>query len=236
MTSIAHKRIARDVAALAANERLLEAQGIYYHYDDADINRGIAMLVGAPDTPYDGGFYFFEIAFPVDYPFSPLRVRSLTQDGVTRFNPNMYICGKVCLSILGTWHDGPQWSATQTLESVLLALMSAVLNENPLTNEPAYRNAGASTEALVYRRMIAHANAHTAIAAQLRAPPPYAAPFIEKMRDLTTRRNSELQTSLAHAAVAYDGREETLRIFNMQVKYDYASAARAVATAVEAKN
>jgi len=228
MTSIAHKRIARDVAAVSANERLLEAQGIYYHYDDADITRGIAMLVGAKGTPYACGYYFFEIVFPADYPFSPLQVRSLTQDGVTRFNPNMYICGKVCLSVLGTWHDGPQWAATQTLESVLLALMSAVLNENPLTNEPAYRNSGNSEEAQIYRRMITHANAHTAIFAQLCAPPPYAAPFLEKMRTIAAHRSSELQTILA-AASEYDGREETLRIFNMRVKYDFAGALRAAA-------
>jgi ubiquitin-conjugating enzyme E2 Z len=228
MTSIAYKRIARDVAAVSANERLLEAQGIYYHYDDADITRGIAMLVGAEGTPYAYGYYFFEIVFPTDYPFSPLQVRSLTQDGVTRFNPNMYICGKVCLSILGTWHDGPQWSATQTLESVLLALMSAVLNENPLTNEPAYRNSGYCEEAQIYRRMITHANAHTAIVAQLHAPPSYATPFIETMRTIAAHRSSELQTILA-ALSEYDGREETLRIFNMLVKYDFAGAARAAA-------
>lgn len=31
-----------------------------------------------------------------------------TGGGRVRFNPNLYDCGKVCLSLLGTW-SGPSW-------------------------------------------------------------------------------------------------------------------------------
>lgn len=38
-----------------------------------------------------------------------------TGNGSVRFNPNLYNCGKVCLSLLGTW-SGPSWDpATSTI-------------------------------------------------------------------------------------------------------------------------
>jgi ubiquitin-protein ligase len=123
--NLAEKRILRDVnTVMTTHKDLLGSQGIYYLPNEQTMKRGIALLVGQSDTPYFGGFYFFDISFPDDYPFSPIKVRSLTQDGVTRFNPNMYREGKVCLSILNTWHDGPQWSGVQTLESILLLILS----------------------------------------------------------------------------------------------------------------
>ena len=92
------------------------------------------MIVGPQDTPYENGYYFFEFKYPTNYPFSPPIVTSCTQDGITRFNPNMYITGKVCVSILNTW-AGEQWSSCQTISSVLLVLCT-ILCKDPFTNEP----------------------------------------------------------------------------------------------------
>ena len=58
----------------------------------------------------------------------------LTNDGNTRFNPNFYRNGKVCLSLLNTW-EGEKWSACQSIRSILLTLQMT-MNENPLLNEP----------------------------------------------------------------------------------------------------
>jgi ubiquitin-protein ligase len=96
--------------------------------------KGYAMIVGPEDTPYFGGYYFFEFNFPTNYPFSPPKVKYMTNNGYTRFNPNLYKCGKVCVSILNTW-SGDKWSACQTINSVLLTLCS-LLNDSPLLNEP----------------------------------------------------------------------------------------------------
>ena len=43
-----------------------------------------------------------------------------TGNGVVRFNPNLYQCGKVCLSLLGTWEgaQGEQWNETSTILQV----------------------------------------------------------------------------------------------------------------------
>ena len=76
--------------------------GIYYIHDDDDILKGYAMIIGPEDTPYFGGYYFFNFTFPHDYPFSHPTVEFMTNNGRTRFNPNLYRSGKVCISILNS--------------------------------------------------------------------------------------------------------------------------------------
>jgi ubiquitin-conjugating enzyme E2 Z len=127
------KRLLRDVVDIMKNN--LSSQGIYYIHDEENILKGYAMIFGPKDTPYENGIYFFNFNFPIDYPYSPPKLTYLTNDGNrTRFNPNLYRNGKVCLSILNTWR-GEQWTSCQTIRSVLLTLVT-VLNENPLINEP----------------------------------------------------------------------------------------------------
>ena len=205
---------------------MLEAQGIYYVADETNIRRGTAMLVGRPDTPYHGGFYFFSVEFPSDYPWSPLKVLSLTQDGITRFNPNMYINGKVCLSILNTWHDGPQWTGIQTLESVLLIIMSDVLNKNPIQNEPAYSSTPFTDPlAQSYNRAVFHANISTAVCGMLNKPPAFAEPFIDTMK-AEFRKHADVLIRLAADASLYDGRVENIPIFGMKSTYNFAGVSR----------
>jgi ubiquitin-protein ligase len=224
--STANKRIMRDVSqVLGPSKDTLAATGIYYISDETNIFHGTAMLVGQKDTPYYGGYYFFDINFPADYPFSPIKVKSLTQDGKTRFNPNMYLEGKVCLSILNTWHDGPQWSSVQTLESVLLVMMADVLNAIPLNNEPAYYNAGLNDQAKIYNRMLFHANVKTAILTMLQTPPPFAIPFRDTMRAVFLTNCSGVLMAAETHEVEWDGRSEMLAVYGMTVRYDFARLA-----------
>ncbi|KAI9720720.1 MAG: hypothetical protein M1828_005600 [Chrysothrix sp. TS-e1954] len=77
-----------------------------------------------------------------DYPIKEPTVKSLTTNGgQTRFNPNIYAEGKVCLSILGTWRGeaGEGWSSAQSLESVLLSIQS-LMSSNPYENEPGFES------------------------------------------------------------------------------------------------
>jgi ubiquitin-protein ligase len=126
------KRLLKDVRQIIKHP--LTDNGIYYSHDESNMTKGYAMIVGPTDTPYFGGFYFFKFDYPNDYPFSPPKVTYMTNDGLTRFNPNLYKCGKVCVSILNTW-SGDKWSSCQTISSILLTLCS-LLNEAPLENEP----------------------------------------------------------------------------------------------------
>lgn len=64
------------------------------------------MITGPDETPYANGCFLFDIYLPSQYPQVAPRVQFLTTgDGKIRFNPNLYECGRVCLSLLGTW-DG----------------------------------------------------------------------------------------------------------------------------------
>jgi len=127
------KRLAKDVKDIIKTP--LTDNGIYYVHDENDILKGYALIIGPPDTPYSGGYYFFKFQYPHDYPFRPPTVTYHTNDGTTRFNPNLYRSGKVCISILNTW-KGPQWTSCQSITSVLLCICGSVLNDNPLLNEP----------------------------------------------------------------------------------------------------
>ena len=114
----------------------LTQQGIWYSQDEVNFAKGTAMIRGPAETPYADALLFFSIEFPADYPFSPPKVLFLTSDGTTRLHPNLYVNGKVCLSILGTY-SGPQWSGALSFNSVLLSILG-LLDNNPLAHEPAW--------------------------------------------------------------------------------------------------
>ncbi|KAK3396487.1 UBC-like protein [Sordaria brevicollis] len=110
---------------------------------DADVRNVMAMIIGPHDTPYEFGFFEFAFKINQEYPRkSPQVTATTTNEGRTRFNPNIYANGKVCLSILGTWRGSSkeQWSAAQGLESILLSIQS-LMSMNPYENEPGFEDA-----------------------------------------------------------------------------------------------
>ena len=113
-------------------------EGIYLYVNKENIFNNFALIIGPTNTPYFGGYYFFEIKFPRDYPKNPPHIKLMTLHKDVRFNPNLYECGKVCLSILGTW-AGPGWKKVMNIRSVLLSVRS-LLNEFPIVNEPGFEN------------------------------------------------------------------------------------------------
>ena len=126
------KRLLKDVVDIIKNP--LEDNGIYYKHDEDNMLCGYALIIGPEKTLYNYGNYLFKFEFPKDYPFSPPKLTYLTNNGYTRFHPNLYISGKVCLSILNTWR-GEQWTSCQTIRSILLTLVTLFHNK-PLLNEP----------------------------------------------------------------------------------------------------
>ena len=151
------RRLLKDVKQIMKHP--LTDNGIYYIHDDTDITKGYAMIIGQKDTIYYGGYYLFSFDFPFDYPFSPPKVTYMTNDEKTRFNPNLYICGKVCVSILNTW-SGEKWSSCQTINSVLLTLCT-LLNNEPLLNEPGQNSN--SKDFISYHKSIQYTNIDYAI-------------------------------------------------------------------------
>lgn len=151
------QRLLKDVRQIIKNP--LDDNGIYYIHSSENMLNGYAMIIGPEGTPYFGGYYFFKFEYPLDYPYSPPKVTYYTNDGSTRFNPNLYKCGKVCVSILNTW-AGEKWSSCQTISTTLLVLCS-LLNEEPFLNEPGQKKS--SKDFLAYNKSIEFQNINYAI-------------------------------------------------------------------------
>ena len=97
------------------------------------------MIAGPENTPYSGGLFEFNCFLPMQYPnVPPLINLCTTGGGRVRFNPNLYNCGKVCLSLLGTWSGSAEeeWQPRKsTLLQVLVSIQSMILVEAPYFNE-----------------------------------------------------------------------------------------------------
>lgn len=112
----------------------------------------IRMLVTGPkDTPYDSGCMIFDFYTSETYPANCPSVKFMNH-GNKRFNPNLYDCGKVCLSILGQSYAGPstmaseRWNETSSLLQIMVSIQSQILIEDPYFNEPGHeRNMGTSS-------------------------------------------------------------------------------------------
>ena len=126
------ERLLKDIKDIFTSS--LERDGIYYKHSDTNILKAYVMIVGQPDTLYFGGYYFFQVNFPADYPHSPHVFEYLTNDGITRFHPNFYKSKRVCLSMLNTWR-GEQWTSCLTIKSVLLTILS-IMDNRPMLHEP----------------------------------------------------------------------------------------------------
>ncbi|KAK4192705.1 hypothetical protein QBC35DRAFT_483100 [Podospora australis] len=132
-------RITKELSELQKNSDLSLAVACR----DIDVRNVRALIIGPHETPYEFGFFEFAFKFNKEYPRkSPQVTATTTNGGRTRFNPNIYANGRVCLSILGTWRGerGEEWSAAQGLESILLSIQS-LMSTNPYENEPGFEDA-----------------------------------------------------------------------------------------------
>eukprot|EP01112_Ceratiomyxa_fruticulosa_P017746 TRINITY_DN5591_c0_g1_i1.p1 TRINITY_DN5591_c0_g1~~TRINITY_DN5591_c0_g1_i1.p1 ORF type:complete len:500 (-),score=106.54 TRINITY_DN5591_c0_g1_i1:37-1458(-) len=159
------KRIRSDLEAMIKHPNPF----IHVAPHEEDITHIEALIIGPEGTPYQHGLFHFDMKFPHDYPWNPPKVLLMTTDsGRTRFNPNLYADGKVCLSILGTW-QGPGWKAVQTIESVLVSVQS-LMNSHPYHNERGYENERRSGDSKNYNECIIHETLRVAVCGMMEAP------------------------------------------------------------------
>jgi len=100
------------------------------------------LITGPAGTPYDCGCFIFDTYLKSGFPNGPPNVWFLNTGG-KRFNPNLYNCGKCCLSILGTWSGdkGEMWNPNiSSLVQVYESIQSQILVEQPFFNEPGYES------------------------------------------------------------------------------------------------
>lgn len=131
-TPINVKRMSKE------RERLEKPNPDYFvHFKNDDVTSLDAYLLGAPDSLYSHKVLKFHIDIPSNYPFMPPKVKFI-QHGSGRIHPNLYVDGKVCLSILGTW-PGEPWSQAMGVETILVTIRS-LLDNKPFTHEPSGRD------------------------------------------------------------------------------------------------
>jgi len=214
LSALAQKRIPRERQRLEQETKELQDCGIFTLWTD-ELHKVVALIVGPEGTPYEHGFYFFDIQFPDDYPIQPPRVVFKTGDGRVRLNPNLYVDGKVCLSLLGTW-SGPSWTTSCNLRTVLVSIQS-LLNEHPIRNEPGCENESGEKDQL-YTEIIRYENIAVGVLKMLKQTPPKFRGFRGQMRQIFLEHvGAHLQT-----LQAYEDKEGTVTrspIWNFKVHY-----------------
>jgi ubiquitin-protein ligase len=135
-------RIMSEIQGFKKNLPVDWDTSILFRYSKKNIQSCSFYIIGPKDTPYHNGIFEFNLFFPYNYPNEAPKVLLLTTGGGTvRFNPNLYNCGKVCLSLLGTWsgQDGEKWNPKiSTALQVLISIQSLIFIEEPYFNEPGY--------------------------------------------------------------------------------------------------
>jgi ubiquitin-protein ligase len=134
------RRLASEYGSLSKNLPVFFGSSIFVCVDETNTRCIRALITGPEDTPYDSGIFIFDIYISDKYPDGPPQMK-LVNNGKIRFNPNLYDCGKVCLSLLGTWHGGhkgEEWNTNSTLQQLLISAQAQILIEDPLYNEPGW--------------------------------------------------------------------------------------------------
>jgi ubiquitin-protein ligase len=144
------KRLAQETVTLSNSLPLSYSSSVFVRCDEERLDIMKVLITGPQDTPYANGCFEFDVFFPSDYPDSPPMINlQTTGNQNVRFNPNLYHDGKVCLSILNTWHGRPEerWnSQTSSFLQVLVSIQSLILVSEPYFNEPGYeRSRGTSS-------------------------------------------------------------------------------------------
>jgi len=97
----------------------------FFHWD--------ILLIGPPETPFEGAIIKAQFDFPTTYPNDP----PLFKFNSSIYHPNIYVDGKICISILdkkpdefGYYNISDTWNPTRSIESVLMSILSILSSPN----------------------------------------------------------------------------------------------------------
>ena len=134
-----------------------------------------SFVSGPQDTVFEDGVFIARLTFPQDYPLNPPKMKFLSKI----FHPNIYPDGRVCISILHAPGDDPlgyeksseRWSPVQSVEKVLLSVMSMLAEPN--TESPANVDAAKMwREGRDEFKKIAHKHVRITLEEDPPSPPP----------------------------------------------------------------
>lgn len=102
--------------------------------DDENIFKWELMIVGPPDTLYEGGFFAAGLDFPSDFPNAPPTMTFKTPI----WHPNVYEDGKVCISILHPPGEDTfayesateRWRPILGVEQIIISVISMLSDPN----------------------------------------------------------------------------------------------------------
>jgi len=102
--------------------------------DESDIHKWEVLIIGPPDTLYEGGFFKAHLHFPKEYPLRPPRMKFVTEI----WHPNIEKNGDVCISILhepgddkwGYEKASERWLPVHTVETILISVISMLADPN----------------------------------------------------------------------------------------------------------
>ncbi|CAJ0581016.1 unnamed protein product, partial [Mesorhabditis spiculigera] len=92
------------------------------------------LVMGPPDSPYEGGTFKALLNFPQEYPTRPPKMRFVSE----MWHPNIGPDGHVCISILhepgndsfGYEAAAERWLPVHTVETILLSVISMLTDPN----------------------------------------------------------------------------------------------------------
>jgi ubiquitin-protein ligase len=193
------KRLAQELATLKNSLPLSFSSSVFVRYDSSRMDVLKFLITGPAGTPYENGCFVFHAYFTVAYPYvAPEVFLETTGQRTVRFNPNLYECGRVCLSLLNTWPGRPEemWNAkTSTFLQVLVSIQSLIFIDEPYFNEPGYEGFRGTPKGIKasneYNQGLYPETIQWAIIDQMRNPTPCFKDVIQKHFQL--KRNDILK-------------------------------------------
>lgn len=181
------KRLAQEYATLSNSLPLSFSSSVFVRADSNRLDIMKFLITGPSGTPYENGCFMFDVYFPPEYPNEPPNVNlETTGRHAVRFNPNLYNCGKVCLSLLNTWTGKPEekWSKASSFLQVLVSIQSLILVDDPYFNEPGCQSMRGTprgtTQSNAYNHDLYPKTVNWAMLDQMRNPAPCFKDVIQK--------------------------------------------------------
>jgi ubiquitin-protein ligase len=173
-------RLAQELSTLTTALPSEHTNAIYVRVEKSRMDMVKALICGAANTPYAHGCFEYDIFCGSNYPSGPPQMKlTTTGSGTVRFNPNLYACGNVCLSLLGTWEgENPteNWDPEYSnLLQLLVSTQAIVMSEDVYYNEPGYEGYAGTPSGITnnegYSNIVRYNNIRFAMIEQIRNPP-----------------------------------------------------------------